>query len=314
MWPVRQRSRTQRLTVRFACESRLFARNPPPMNPSARRVASVLRHVRPCPVSSPRPLAGKVALTTGSTSGIGLAVAEALAAAGADLVLNGFGPAEHIEALCARLRAEYGCRVLFSGADMSKPEEIEAMVREAEAQLGRLDVVVNNAGIQHVSPIESFPTEKWDAIMAINCSSAFHTMKHALPGMRRRGFGRLITVASAHGLVGSPHKAAYVAAKHGVIGLTKVAALESAGQGITANCICPGWVLTPLVQAQIEKRAAASGKSIEDEKLALVAEKHPSKDFVQPAQIGAMCVFLCSDGAAQITGTSMPIDGGWTAQ
>jgi 3-hydroxybutyrate dehydrogenase len=284
---------------------------------SARRVVSVLRHVRPCATTAARsdqPLNGKVALTTGSTSGIGLAVAEALAAAGAAVVLNGFGPADKIEALCARLRAAYGCRVMYCGADMSKPGEIEAMVREVQQKMGSLDIVVNNAGIQHVSPVESFPTEKWDAIMAINCSSAFHTAKHALPGMRQRAWGRIVNVASAHGLVGSPHKAAYVAAKHGVIGLTKVVALECAGQGITANCICPGWVLTPLVQAQIEKRAAASGKTIDEEKLALVAEKHPSKDFVQPAHIGAMCVFLCSDGAAQITGTSMPIDGGWTAQ
>ena len=285
------------------------------MDPSSRRMASIFRHVCSSAVSStPQPLAGKVALTTGSTSGIGLAVAEALAAAGADIVLNGFGPAEQIEALCTRLRAEYGCRVLYSGADMSKPEEIEAMVNNAEEQLGRLDILVNNAGIQHTSPIETFETVKWDAIMAVNCSSAFHAVKHALPGMRRRGFGRIVTIASAHGLVGSPHKAAYVTAKHGVIGLTKVIALESAGQGVTANAICPGWVLTPLVQAQIEKRAAASGKSIEDEKIALVAEKHPSKDFVQPAQIGAMCVFLCSSAAAQITGAAMSIDGGWTAQ
>ena len=259
-------------------------------------------------------MAGKVALVTGSTSGIGLAVATELAAAGADVVLNGFGDAKQIEAIVTDLRKRFAVRAMHSGADMRDPRQIEAMVREVEAELGAVDIVVCNAGIQHVAPIESFPDEKWDAVLAINLSAAFHVAKHALASMRSRGWGRIINIASAHGLVASKHKAAYVASKHGIVGLTKVTALETAGSGITANSVCPGWVLTPLVKAQIEKRAHEHGTSFEEEQLKLVAEKHPSQQFVAPEQIGRLCVFLCSDAAAQITGTQVPIDGGWTAQ
>eukprot|EP00937_MAST-01D_sp_MAST-1D-sp2_P003755 g3755.t1 len=261
-----------------------------------------------------RHLRERVALVTGSTSGIGLAIAQALAAAGADLCINGFGDRAAIDAMCADLRSTHGVRVLYSAADMTKPAEIAQMVRDAEAQLGSVDVLVNNAGIQHVAPLDQFPESRWDAVIAINLSAAFHTAKHALPGMRERGWGRIVNVASAHGLVASAQKAAYCAAKHGIVGLTKVAALETAGSGITANAVCPGWVLTPLVKAQIEKRAADKGTTVEQEQLALVSEKHPSKQFVQPAAVGRLCAFLCSESAAQITGTSLPIDGGWTAQ
>ncbi len=259
-------------------------------------------------------LKGKTALVTGSTSGIGQGIAEALATQGANIVLNGFGEAAAIEALRAEIAEKNGVTVTYDGADMTKPAEIERMVKDAEAQFGAIDVLVNNAGIQHVSPLEDFPQDRWDAVIAINMSSVFHATKWTLPAMRAKGWGRIINIASAHGLVASIHKAAYVAAKHGVIGLSKVTALETAGSGITCNAICPGWVLTPLVRQQIEARAAASGRSYEEEKLDLVSEKQPSKEFVTPEQLGGLAVFLCSPAADQITGAPLSIDGGWTAQ
>ncbi|MEQ8354721.1 MAG: 3-hydroxybutyrate dehydrogenase [Kiloniellaceae bacterium] len=259
-------------------------------------------------------LKGKTALVTGSTSGIGQGIAEALAAEGANIVLNGFGEAAAIEALRAEIAQKNGVTVSYDGADMTKPAEIARMVKDAEAQFGAVDILVNNAGIQYVAPIEEFPDDRWDAVIAINLSSAFHSTKAALPGMRERGWGRVINIASAHGLAASPHKAAYVAAKHGIVGLTKVTALETGGSGITCNAICPGWVLTPLVKKQIEDRAAESGKSYDEEKLELVAEKTPSKEFSTPQQIGGLAVFLCSAAAEQITGAPLSIDGGWMAQ
>jgi 3-hydroxybutyrate dehydrogenase len=258
--------------------------------------------------------ARRVALVTGSTSGIGLGVARALAASGQDIVLNGFGDAKEIEAIGAGIEAEHEVKVRYHAADMTRPQEIAEMVAFAQRELGSLDVVVNNAGIQHTASIEEFPVAKWDAILAINLSSAFHVVQHALPGMRARNWGRVINIASAHGLVASPFKAAYVAAKHGLVGFTKVLALETATTGITANAICPGWVLTPLVQKQIDAAAAAEGVSIDEAQKRLVAAKQPSQRFATPEQIGALAVFLCTDAASSITGTSLPVDGGWTAQ
>jgi 3-hydroxybutyrate dehydrogenase len=257
---------------------------------------------------------GKSALVTGSTSGIGLGIARALAAEGANVMLNGFGDAGAIDALRRGLAEEFKVKVGFSGADISKPAEIHAMVHAATAELGGVDILVNNAGIQHTSPVETFPPERWDAVIAINLSSNFHAIQAALPEMKRRNWGRIINIASAHGLVASPQKAAYVTAKHGVVGLTKVVALETATTGITCNAICPGWVLTPLVQKQIDDRAAREGIPGAKAKLDLVAEKQPSQEFVTPQQIGALAVFLCSDAAAQIRGVALSIDGGWTAQ
>jgi 3-hydroxybutyrate dehydrogenase len=260
------------------------------------------------------PLKQRVAFVTGSTSGIGLGVAHALAEAGSDVTLNGFGDAGEIESLRAGLEREHGVRVRFHGADMSKPSEIAAAVAFVQAQLGGLDILVNNAGIQHTASVEEFPAEKWHSILAINLSSAFFTMHHALPLMRQRGWGRVVNIASVHGLVASAMKSAYVAAKHGLVGLTKVVALETAGSGITANTICPGWVLTPLVEKQIDALAKDQSISREDAMNRLLAAKQPSQRFVTTAEIGAAAVFLCSEGAASITGTSLPIDGGWTAQ
>jgi 3-hydroxybutyrate dehydrogenase len=260
------------------------------------------------------PLAGKVAFITGSTSGIGLGIARALAAAGADVALNGFGDATAIAALSLSIAKEIGVRVRYHAADMTKPEEIAASISFVESELGSLDVLVNNAGIQHTARVEDFPPEKWNAILAINLSSAFFTAHHALPAMRRRGWGRIVNVASTHGLVASPMKSAYVAAKHGLVGLTAVIALETAGSGITANAICPGWVLTPLVEKQVEALAAEQSISLEEAKLRLLAAKQPSLRFVTTEEIGAAAVFLCSESAASITGTSLAIDGGWTAQ
>jgi 3-hydroxybutyrate dehydrogenase len=259
-------------------------------------------------------LKGKNAVVTGSTSGIGFAIAGALARDGANVVINGFGDAKAIEAERAGLENEFGVRALYSPADMAKPADIAAMIKQAEAALGSVDVLVNNAGIQHVAPIEKFPIEKWDAIIAINLSAAFHAMRAALPGMKARKWGRIINTASAHGLVASAEKAAYVAAKHGLVGLTKVAAIEAANDGITCNAICPGWVLTPLVEQQIAARANASGQSVEAEKLAMLAEKQPMHAFTTTESIGALAVFLCSDAAATITGAAYSIDGGWVAQ
>lgn len=257
---------------------------------------------------------GKNAIVTGSTSGIGLGIAEAFAAAGMNVVLNGFGDAEEIERTRAGLERDHGIEALHSGADMTKPDEIAAMVEAAKRELGSVDVVVNNAGIQHVEPIEDFPVEKWDAIIAINLSSAFHTTRLAIAGMKERGWGRIINLASAHGLVASPFKSAYVAAKHGMLGLTKTVALEAAEHGITVNAICPGYVLTPLVEKQIPDTAKARGLTEEQVKRDVLLGAQPTKQFVTTEQLGALAVFLCSDQAASITGTALPVDGGWTAQ
>lgn len=259
-------------------------------------------------------LAGKVALVTGSTSGIGLGIARALAGEGAGIMLNGFGKPEDIERERAAIAADFGVQVGYSGADLSTGAGVRQMVAEAEAALGRVDILVNNAGIQFVADIVDFPEEKWDAIIAINLSSAFHGIKAAAPAMKARGWGRIINIASAHGLVASGQKSAYVAAKHGIMGLTKVAGIELANTGVTCNAICPGWVLTPLVEKQLQDRAARNGTSFEQEKTALVSEKQPMQQFTTPAQIGALAVFLCSDGAATMTGAPLSIDGGWVAQ
>ena len=259
-------------------------------------------------------LKGKTALVTGSTSGIGLGIARALAREGADIALNGFGDAGEIERLRTSLAKEFGVRVAFAPADVSKPAEIREMVARTVKELGALDILVNNAGIQHTSPIEEFPEERWDAIIAINLSSNFHAIKAALPHMRKKNWGRIVNIASVHGLVASVNKIAYIAAKHGVVGLTKVVALETARTPITCNAICPGWVLTPLVQKQIDDRAKRDNISADQAREAMLGEKQPSMEFATPEQIGALTVFLCSDGAAQIRGAAMTVDGGWAAQ
>jgi 3-hydroxybutyrate dehydrogenase len=260
-----------------------------------------------------RPLEGKVSLVTGSTSGIGLGIARALAAAGSAIVLNGFGKPEDIAETQARLVSDFGVKVRYSPADMSKGGPIADMIAMTLDNFGRLDVLVNNAGIQHVSPLEQFPVEKWDAILAINLSSAFHTTRAALPPMRKNNFGRIINIASAHGLVASPFKAAYVAAKHGIVGLTKVTALEAAEANITCNAICPGYVYTPLVEAQIEGQAKAHGIPREQVIRDVLLAQQPNKRFATVEELGALSVFLASDAAASITGTALPVDGGWTA-
>lgn len=254
-------------------------------------------------------LKNKTAVITGSTSGIGLGIARKLAEAGANVVLNGFGDAAQIEATRKQIEKDFGVKANYHGADMTKPEQIADMIKSA----GQVDILVNNAGIQHVDNIEDFPEAKWDAIIAINQSSAFHAIKAVLPQMKARKSGRIINVASAHGLVASAKKSAYVSAKHAVVGLTKVVALETAEFGITCNAICPGWVLTDLVKMQIEKRAKENGTSFDQEKLALVGEKHPNKEFVQVEELGALAVFLSDDLARSITGTHISVDGGWTA-
>ena len=258
-------------------------------------------------------LSGKVAIVTGSTSGIGLGIARGLAEAGASVVLNGLGEPQLIQSLVRELRDAGAPSAIHHPADMQRPDEIVGLVQSSIERFGRLDILVNNAGIQHVSPIEHFPPERWDAVIAINLSAPFHAIRAALPQMRRAGWGRIINIASVHGLVASRDKSAYVAAKHGVVGLTKVAALEAAGSGITCNSICPAWVLTPLVQKQIDARAAALGG---DEKAAMrqMMQSQPSGEFVQPEQIAGLVLFLCSEAAAQITGEAITIDGGWTAQ
>jgi 3-hydroxybutyrate dehydrogenase len=259
-------------------------------------------------------LKGKNALVTGSTSGIGLAIARALAADGANLTINGFGDKTAIERERSTIEREFGVKARYSPADMSKPSEIAAMIADTEKAFGSLDVLVNNAGIQHVANVEDFPIDRWDAIIAINLSSSFHTTRAALPGMKKRKWGRIINIASAHGLVASGQKAAYVAAKHGLVGLTKVVAIETANNGITCNAICPGWVLTPLVQQQLDARAKAEGLSNEQAKVELISEKQPMHEFTKPENIGALAVFLASDAAASITGSAYSIDGGWVAQ
>jgi 3-hydroxybutyrate dehydrogenase len=259
-------------------------------------------------------LSNKVALVTGSTSGIGLGIARAFAAAGANVMLNGFGDRALITKLLAEFESQHKVRAAHSAADMSKPAEIAGMVTQAEREMGSVDILVNNAGIQHVAPVEEFPPEKWDAVIAINLSAAFHAIRAALPNMKARNWGRIINIASTHGLVASAQKAAYVAAKHGIVGLTRVVALETATSGITCNAICPGWVLTPLVQKQIDDRAAREKITPDAAKMKLLGEKQPSLEFATPEEIGAAALFLCSPAAAQIRGIALPVDGGWTAQ
>jgi len=259
-------------------------------------------------------LSGKTALVTGSTSGIGLGIARALAGHGANLLFNGFGDPAAIARLQADVASEFGVQTAYHNADMSKPAEIEALFKFAEEKFGAIDVLVNNAGIQYTANVEDFPTEKWDAIIAINLSSAFHTTRLALPGMKARNWGRIINLASTHGLVGSVQKAAYVAAKHGLLGLTKVSALETAHTGVTVNAICPGFVLTPLIQKQIDDRASKEGISIDEAKQALLQAKQPSGEFVTPEQLGELAVFMCSDAALQVRGAAWNMDGGWVAQ
>lgn len=257
---------------------------------------------------------GKVAVVTGSTSGIGLGIAERLAAAGCDIMLNSRRHAAAIDDLCAEMGHRNGVRVRFGPADMSRPGEVEGLIDAATKELGQVDVLVNNAGIQYTAPVHEFPPERWDAIVAINLSSVFHATRIVLPQMLARGWGRIINVASTHGLVASAHKSAYVAAKHGVVGLTKVVALETAETGVTCNAICPGWVLTPLVAKQIEDRARDEGRPYADAKLDLLEEKQPSKEFVTVEQLGDLAVFLCTPAADQIRGQAIAMDGGWTAQ
>ena len=255
-------------------------------------------------------LKGKTALVTGSTSGIGLGVALALARQGANVVLNGFGDSEGPKAQVAAL----GVRAGYHGADMSRPAEIAQMMAYAQAEFGGVDVLVNNAGIQHVAKVEEFPPEKWDAIIAINLSSAFHTTRLAVPRMREKNWGRIINIASTHGLVASAQKSAYVASKHGIVGFTKAVALELATTGVTVNAICPGWVLTPLVQKQIDDRAAREGIAVDKAKVDLLGEKQPSLQFTTPEQLGELTVFLCSDAATNVRGVAWNVDGGWAAQ
>jgi 3-hydroxybutyrate dehydrogenase len=259
-------------------------------------------------------LRGKSAIIAGSTSGIGLGIARALAERSADVMLNGFGDASVIETVQTQIERDFGVRVAFNAADMSNPVEVAQMVEAATRELGRVDILVNNAGIQYTAPVEEFPVEQWNAIIAINLSSNFHAIRAALPQMRERNWGRIINIASTHGLVASVDKVAYVAAKHGVVGLTKVVALEIARTGVTCNAICPGWVLTPLVEKQIQERASREKIPIDQAKVDLLSEKQPSGEFATPEQIGALVVFLCSEAAAQIRGAALPVDGGWTAQ
>lgn len=259
-------------------------------------------------------LEGKTAIVTGSTSGIGRGIATALASAGADVMLNGLGDPDMIEETRAALAEKTGRKVVFSGANMLQPEEIARMVEDCNTELGRVDILVNNAGIQHVSPVEDFPIEKWDAIIGINLSSAFHGIRAAVPLMKDQGFGRILNLASAHALVASPFKSAYVAAKHGIAGLTKTVALEVAQSNITVNAICPGYVLTPLVEGQIPDTAKARGITEEEVKRDVLLAAQPTKEFVTVEQLGALAVYLAGDSASSITGAVMPVDGGWTAQ
>ena len=258
-------------------------------------------------------LQGKTALVTGSTSGIGLGIELALARQGAHLVLNGYGDVATARS-CVQAALQPGARLVYHDADMAEPAQIEAMMAMVQAEFGGVDVLVNNAGIQHVAPVEEFPPAKWDAIVAINLSSTFHTTRLALPGMRQRGWGRIVNIASAHGLVASANKSAYVAAKHGLVGLTKAVALETATSGVTVNAICPGWVLTPLVQKQIDERAARGGLSLAQAQRDLLGEKQPSLQFTTPEQLGELTVFLCSPAADNIRGAAINVDGGWLAQ
>ncbi|WP_428671376.1 3-hydroxybutyrate dehydrogenase [Roseibium sp.] len=259
-------------------------------------------------------LANKTAVVTGSTSGIGLGCARAFAEKGANVVINGLGDAEEIERTRAAIEADFGVRCIYSPANMLKGDEIAGMIADAEKEFGSVDVLVNNAGIQFVSPVDEFPIEKWDAIIAINLTSAFHAIRAALPGMKKKGWGRIINTASAHALVASPYKSAYVAAKHGIAGLTKTVALEVAQEGITVNAICPGYVWTPLVEAQIPDTMKARNMTEEEVKNDVMLKAQPTKQFVTIEQVAGYAVFLCSDTASSITGSILPIDGGWTAQ
>lgn len=259
-------------------------------------------------------LNNKVALITGSTSGIGLGIAHVLAAEGYHIVLNGFGEASEIENVRREIETKFGVKSIFVGADVTNYDSVAAMIAEAESKLGSVDVIVNNAGVQFVSPLDEFPLEQWNKIININLTGVFYGIRAALPGMKRRGFGRIINIASAHGLVASTGKGAYVAAKHGVVGLTKVTALENARANITCNAICPGWVLTPLVQKQIDDRAAKENIPVQQASDELLLEKQPNARFATAEEIGAMVSYLCSDGARNVTGTTLSIDGAWTAQ
>ena len=259
-------------------------------------------------------LNGKTALVTGSTSGIGLGIAKALARQGANIVLNGFGDVDGPRAEVLAAGQAAGARVAYHGADMSRPADIEDMLKYAATQFGRVDILVNNAGIQHVASVQDFPPERWDAIIAINLTSTFHTTRLALPGMLANDWGRIINVASAHGLVASAQKSAYVAAKHGIVGLTKVTALENATTGVTCNAICPGWVLTPLVQKQVDAKAAALGISNDEAKKVLLGEKEPSMQFTTPEELGELAVFFCSPAANNVRGVAWNMEGGWAAQ
>lgn len=261
-----------------------------------------------------RSLAGKTAIVTGSTSGIGLGIATSLAMTGCNVVLNGFGPRDEIDRLARALEASGKIGVSYSPADMSKPDDIQSMVEAANARFGKIDILINNAGIQHVEAIETFPPAKWDQIIAINLSAAFHTMRAVVPGMKQRGFGRIINVASAHALVASPFKSAYVASKHGIAGLTKAVALETAENGITVNAICPGYVLTPLVERQIPETAKARGLSEDQVVRDVLLHAQPTRRFVTAEEIGALAAFLCTGSAASITGAILPVEGGWIAQ
>ena len=258
-------------------------------------------------------LAGKTAIVTGSTSGIGLGIASALAGSGTNVVLNGFGPADAIDKIVGDLKRQHNVGVLYSSANIADPDEIKDMVDQTRSEFGGVDILVNNAGIQHVDPIEDFPVDKWNVIIAINLSGAFHTCRLAVPDMKKKGWGRIINVASAHALVASPFKSAYVSAKHGLAGLTKTVALELAEHGVTANAVCPGYVLTPLVQKQIPEQAKARGISEAAVMRDVLLAAQPTKEFVEVSQIAALTAFLCSDDAASITGALLPIDGGWTA-
>jgi 3-hydroxybutyrate dehydrogenase len=260
-----------------------------------------------------RPLEGRAAIVTGSTSGIGLGIARALAAAGSAVMLNGLGDRAEIEKTRTMLAETNDVDVIYSDADMSRPEQIMAMADQADERFGQVDILVNNAGIQHVSPIESFPPEKWDLIVAINLSSAFHLIRTVFAGMKQRGFGRIVNIASAHGLVASPFKSAYVAAKHGIVGLTKTVALEGAEAGVTCNAVCPGYVWTPLVEKQIDDQARAHGISKDRVIKEVLLKQQPNKKFATVEEIGALTVFLCGEAGASITGTALPVDGGWTA-
>ena len=269
--------------------------------------------IKPENIAAREVLAGKVSLVTGSTSGIGLGIARALAAAGSEIVLNGFGKPEEVADVQAKIAADFKVRVTFSPADMSKPAAIREMIEKTLQTSGRLDILVNNAGIQHVAPLQDFPPEKWDAILAIDLSSAFHTTRLALPSMIANKWGRIINIASAHGLVASPFKSAYVAVKHGIVGLTKVTALETAEQGITCNAICPGYVYTTLVEAQIDGQAKAHNISREKVIRDVLLAQQPNKRFATVEELGSLSVFLASDAAGSITGIALPVDGGWTA-